>query len=185
MHKEIGEKINEIRTSRGMTLKDLGEKSNLSVSFLSQAERGLTSITINSLKKISAALNVDMNLFFNPPKNPTPMVMRSYNQEVIRIDESKLIYFNLGSDIPDRQLDPVIVTILPEQCPEEVILGDHPGEEFVYVLEGICTILLGDKQYELYPGDSIHISSTTPHNWANFTNKLVKVLAVSTPSVMR
>lgn len=185
MHKEIGVKINEIRTSKGMTLKDLGEKSDLSISFLSQAERGLTSITINSLKKIATALDVNLNLFFNPPMSPKSMIMRSYSQEVFRIDESKLIYFNLGNDIPDRQLDPVIVTILPEQCPEEVILFDHPGEEFVYVLEGICTILLGDKQHELYPGDSIHISSTTPHNWANFTNKLVKVLAVSTPSVMR
>ncbi|MDF2891904.1 MAG: DNA-binding protein [Clostridia bacterium] len=185
MHKEIGEKINEIRTSKGMTLKDLGEKSNLSVSFLSQAERGLTSITINSLKKIAIALNVDLNLFFSPPKSPKSTVTRSYNQEVFRIDESKFIYFSLGSNIADRQLDPVIVTILPEQFPEEVILGDHPGEEFVYVLEGICTILLDDKQYELYPGDSIHISSTTPHNWANFTNKLVRILAVSTPSVMR
>jgi len=113
------------------------------------------------------------------------MIIRSYEHEVIRIDESKLIYHNLGSDIPDRQIDPVIVTILPSQNVEEVIPYDHQGEEFVYVLEGIFTIFLEDRQYELYPGDSIHISSTTPHNWANFTNKLVKILAVSTPSVFK
>ncbi len=185
MNKEIGEKINELRSTKGMTLKELSDKANLSVSFLSQAERGLTSIAINSLKKIAQALDVDLHYFFTPPESHRPMIIRSYEHEVIRIDESKLIYHNLGSDISDRQLDPVIVTILPTQNAEEVIPYEHQGEEFVYVLEGIFTIFLEDKQYELYPGDSIHISSTTPHNWANFTNRLVKILAVSTPSVLK
>ena len=185
MHKEIGEKINELRSTKGMTLKELGDKANLSVSFLSQAERGLTSITINSLKKIAQAFDTDLNYFFTPPKSHRPMIIRSYEHEIIRIDESKLIYNDLGSDIPNRKLDPMIVTILPTQNIEEVIPYEHQGEEFVHVLEGIFTIFLEDKQYELYPGDSIHISSTTPHNWANFTNKLVKILAVSTPCVLK
>lgn len=185
MHKEIGEKINELRSARGMTLKELGDKANLSVSFLSQAERGLTSITINTLKKIAQAFEVDLNYFFTPPPSHRPMIMRSYDQEVIRIDESKFIYHNLGSDLTDRVLDPVIATILPTRDKEEVLPYEHQGEEFVYVLEGIFTILLEDSQYELYPGDSIHFSSTTPHNWANFTNKLVKILVVSTPSVLK
>lgn len=185
MHKEIGEKINELRSSKGMTLKELSEKANLSVSFLSQAERGLTSITINSLKKIAQALEVDLNHFFAPPRSYRPMITRSYEHEVIRIDESKLIYHNLGSDIQGRQLDPFIVTILPTGDAEEVIPYEHQGEEFVYVLEGIFTVFLEDTRYELYPGDSIHIPSTIPHNWANFTNKLVKILSVSTPSVLR
>lgn len=185
MNKEIGEKINELRSSKGMTLKELGDMANLSVSYLSQAERGLTSITINSLKKIAQALDVDLRYFFTPPESRRPMIIRSYEHEIIRIDESKLIYHNLGSDIPDRQLDPMIVTILPTQNAEEVIPSEHQGEEFVYVLEGIFTILLEDNQYDLYPGDSIHIPSTTPHNWVNFTNKLVKILSVSTPSVLK
>ena len=184
MHKEIGEKINELRNEKGLTLKEVGERANLSVSFLSQAERGLSSITINSLKRIAEALDVELGYFFNPPDNPKPLIMRSYNQEIIRIDESKLIYFRLAGAVPDRQLDPLCVTILPQQTTEEILMDEHPGEEFVYVLEGVFTILLGDQQHDLYPGDSIHISSKTPHAWANFTNKLVKILAVSTPSVI-
>lgn len=183
MHEEIGEKINELRNSKGMTLKELGDKANLSVSFLSQAERGLTSITINSLKKIAHALDVELNHFFTPPKSNRPMIMRSYEQEVFRIEQSKFIYYNLGSDMQDKQMDPIVVVVLPGQKPEEVIPCEHPGEEFIYVLEGVMTIFLEDRQYDLYPGDSIHIPSTIPHDWANFTNKLVKILAVSTPSV--
>lgn len=185
MHKEIGEKINELRGIKNMTLKELGERAELSVSFLSQAERGLTSITISSLKRIAEALEVELNYFFSAPESPKPLIMRSYNQEIIRIDESKLIYFSLGGEIQNRQLDPLCVTLLPQNRSEEILMDEHEGEEFVYVLEGVFTILLGDQQHDLYPGDSIHISSRTPHAWANYTGKLVKILSVSTPSVLR
>ena len=50
MKEELGQKINEIRNAKGMTLKDVSEKTGLSVGFLSQVERGLTSIAILSEK---------------------------------------------------------------------------------------------------------------------------------------
>lgn len=185
MNKEIGEKINELRSMKDMTLKELSEKTSLSVSFLSQAERGLTSIAIITLQKIAESLGVELNHFFAPPAVHRPMIMRSYEHEVFKASDSNHINSSLGSHFPSRQLDPMIVTILPGQKPEDVIPYEHQGEEFVYVLEGIFTVLLENRQYELYPGDSMHIPSTTLHNWANFTSKLVKILSVSTPSVLK
>ena len=183
MSKEIGEKINDLRSSKGMTLKDLSEKVSLSTSFLSQAERGLTSITINTLKKIASALDVEMNFFFDPPKSSKPEIRRSYNQTLFRIDESKFVYYDLGSDLPDRRFDPMVVTILPGKVGENTVLGEHPGEEFLYVLEGVLTLYMDGSETDMFPGDSIHFSSTTPHDWINHTSKLVKVLIVSSPSL--
>jgi transcriptional regulator with XRE-family HTH domain len=184
MQKEIGEKINQVRTSKGLTLKDLSEKTNLSVSFLSQAENGLTSIAIMSLKNIAEALDKDLTYFFDQPKNHRDMIVRSHEQEILRIDESKLIHFNLGSDFPNKRFDPMLVNILPSKTMEEIIPYTHEGEEFIYVLEGICTIFINDRTYELYPGDSAHIPSTLPHNWGNLTTKMVKILAINSPSIL-
>ena len=184
MHKDIGEKINLLRNSKNMTLKELSKKVDLSTSFLSQAERGLTSITINTLKKIATALEVDMNYFFCPPKSNGPLVRRSYFNEIFRIDESKFIYYNLGSDLVNKKLDPMIVTILPGEKGESLVLSGHPGEEFLYVLEGIFTFIIDNKEHEMFPGDSIHFSSSVPHDWVNHSSKLVKILIVSTPSLI-
>ena len=52
----LGIKIKEIRTKRRMTLKVLAEMTGFSISFLSQLERGKSSATLESLKKISIAL---------------------------------------------------------------------------------------------------------------------------------
>ena len=58
--KKIAQEIRKIRKSKGITLKKLSEKTELSISFLSQIERGISSMTITSLKKISDALGVTM-----------------------------------------------------------------------------------------------------------------------------
>lgn len=183
MQNEIGEKINKLRTSKGLTLKELSKKTNLSISFLSQAEHGLTSVAIMSLKKIAAGLDTSLTWFFEPPKNNKNIIVRSYQQEVFRISNSKFIYFNLGSEIHNKHFDPMIVNILPSKENEEIIPYSHQGEEFIYVLEGICTIFINDLTYELYPGDSANFESTTPHNWGNLTNRIVKLLAVNSPTI--
>ena len=52
----IGAKVKALRTEKKMTLKQLSEGSGLSVGFLSQFERGLSSIALDSLEKLSEIL---------------------------------------------------------------------------------------------------------------------------------
>ncbi|MBF0469585.1 MAG: cupin domain-containing protein, partial [Desulfamplus sp.] len=37
------------------------------------------------------------------------------------------------------------------------------GEEFIYVLDGIAELKIGEETYDLAPGDSVYYLSTTPH----------------------
>ncbi|WP_420036824.1 helix-turn-helix domain-containing protein [Streptomyces sp. cg28] len=46
------------------------------------------------------------------------------------------------------------------------IVRVHPGEEWLYVLEGRLRLRLGDTSYRLGPGDSAHFDSLTPHRIA-------------------
>ena len=61
----IGEKIKALRTSQNLTLKQLGEMTNLSTGFLSQMERGLSSIAIDTLETIAGVLGVKPWQFFS------------------------------------------------------------------------------------------------------------------------
>jgi transcriptional regulator with XRE-family HTH domain len=49
----IGEKMKSLRKERKLTLKSLAEQTGVSISFLSQVERGKSSVTLESLKKIA------------------------------------------------------------------------------------------------------------------------------------
>jgi transcriptional regulator with XRE-family HTH domain len=55
---DIGSVIRHLRKQQGLTLKELSESSGMSVSHLSDLERGRTDSTVRSLLKIAEALGV-------------------------------------------------------------------------------------------------------------------------------
>ena len=184
MGKRVGDKLKVLRNAKKVTLKELGAVTGISIGHLSQVERGVSSLSINSLEKIARALDVSMDYFLDPPAVHEGCVMRSYEQRVFTVDNSKFYYSRLSNDtMKKRILEPVVLNILPFHEGEAVEPACHAGEEFVYVLEGILTLYLGKEQILLNPGDSAHYDSTMPHEWVNHTLKMVKILAVSTPAL--
>ncbi|WP_010293205.1 helix-turn-helix domain-containing protein [Clostridium senegalense] len=182
MKKDIGNKIKELRSDKKMTLRELSEATGLSIGFLSQLERGLTSIATDSLMRIAEALDVDLNYFFTNPKRKHRVVLKSYEKEVAKIDSSMFINYNLTTNPNDKALLPRLIEILPNNIEDNLTQYKHEGEEFIYVLEGVLTLYVDNEQYELYPGDTAHYSSQIMHNFANHTSKIVKILEVLTPN---
>lgn len=54
----IGERIKEIRTEKGLTQKELSEKSGVSYQMIGQYEKSDSNLQISTLLKIANALNV-------------------------------------------------------------------------------------------------------------------------------
>ena len=69
-------------------------------------------------------------------------------------------YMSLAPEVQGRHMEALIVQL--EESPiKEVSI--HEGEEFIYVLEGVAELLIGDRTYDLEPGDSVYYLSTTAH----------------------
>lgn len=178
----VGHKIKELRNSKNITLKKLSEESGLSVGFLSQLERGLTSIAVDSLENLAGILGVNLSYFFNFNNKPERMVIKSYERPVLSMEDGGLISYGLCENLEHRAFLPKLVEIFPHKTEEQVALYKHSGEEFIFVLEGILTLYIDNNMYDLYPGDSIYLDSTRVHNWCNNTNKVVKLLTVNSPN---
>ena len=185
MTTDIGKKIKELRTKSNLTLKDLSARTSLSISFLSQLERGLTSVAIDSLINIAKALEVTLSYFLSERKHKKDFIIRSFEREISQVENNQIIQSELSNDIENKDLLPRIFEILPTNSYDEITLYPHIGEEFIYVLEGILTLLIKNERHELFPGDSAHYSSKLPHNWANNTNRTVKILTVNTPNLFK
>lgn len=61
---DIGTKIKKYRKDKKYTLKMLSEQTGLSIGFLSQLERGMTTIAIDSLANVARVLGVELADFF-------------------------------------------------------------------------------------------------------------------------
>jgi len=178
---EIAKRFKELRIQQNLTLKDLSEKTGLSISFLSQVERGTSSLAITSLKKIADAFNVPINYFFESWVNPN-FYVKGDKMETFRLEGRSAEYGRLAGEFSGRALEPFMVIMDPGQSLGQTF--SHPGEEFCYVLEGAVLVTLEDKEYLVQAGDSIHFPSTMPHQLKNASNeKICKILSVLTPVI--
>lgn len=175
--KNVGKVIRKARKKKGMTLQELSDKCGLSVSFLSQVERDLSSLSITSLWVISQALEEPITNFFNLHKNPSIYVKRN-NHSKEKIGDSSITYSSLSGPMESRVLDPMIVKV-PENYRETPSFS-HEGEEFAYVLEGEIVLRVKGNEYRLEGGDSIHFPSKFPHKLENHQSEPSKVLWVLT-----
>lgn len=188
-NQSIGIRIKALRTEKQYTLKTLSDMTGLSVGFLSQTERGISSIAVDSLAKVAACLDVPLSVFFSDQSQEDteadPVVHGFSAHRAMmspQIIESILSHDKMEFDFLPRHFQ-----LLPFSDPDTLKpeMYTHSGEEFVYVLTGIVTIWLENRRYTLYPGDSIQIHSNQPHNWANNTNKIAELLSINYPNPFR
>jgi len=184
MANNLGQKIKRLRQEHNLTLKELSGKTDLSTGFLSQLERGLTTVAVDALERIAKALGVDITYFFAFPLQPHGEITRSYEKQLIQYDQgSHFINYLLSGNLDGKQLFPRQVELLPGgKKRNDVSLYSHKGEEFIYVVEGILSLVLKSGVHELFPGDCAHFSSEIPHNWINNTSRKVVLLVVNTPN---
>jgi mannose-6-phosphate isomerase-like protein (cupin superfamily) len=66
----------------------------------------------------------------------------------------------------DRNVDFLYCTypVGAESCPPDAMMS-HQGSEYAVVLTGHLGATVGEKSYELRPGDSIAFESPTPHRF--------------------
>ena len=169
-----GKQLNKLRKERGLSLREIARRTDLTASFLSQVEHGTSNVSIDSLRRIAEALDVPMMHFLEEPPvdidnisehvDPEPCEdedrSRAYSPVVRAGCRPKLILPPSGLEY--QLLVPNLSTKL-----EAVIGRAAPGtgniarklrsetDEFIYVLSGEVVIGLDDEEYILRPGDSI------------------------------
>jgi transcriptional regulator with XRE-family HTH domain len=176
---DVGERLRSIRQSRRCTLREVADRARVSESFLSQVERGRSSASIASLRRIAGALGVTVADLFEPTGPPTPRVLR-------RDDRPTLAFGVLGrkrllTPRPLQQLEVFVgeLDIGGSTGTEPYVHGD--SEELLVVLAGRVQLELGGDLHGLEHGDSIGYRSSTPHRVTNAGNDLAEVMWIISP----
>lgn len=181
MEEEVYVKIKRIRKEKKMTLKDMSEKTGFSISFLSQMERGISPITIVSLKKIASALNIGIKSLFDDEEDLSAECYRTHKDDAALLGlQRNYKYFKiLSGRFDNRKIDSFFLAIDPKTQGFEAVT--HEGEEFFYVLKGCATFLIEGEEHEVKAGESIHYPSTKPHTVYNRGEEEIEMLCVLTP----
>lgn len=161
---QVGVKVKDLRKQKGITLKQMAERTGLSIGYLSNIERDMTSPTLDHLASIAKALDTSVTSLLEEPQQHT----------VVRKEDRVLIY-----DIPDRTKWEYIIdtqrsltgicTVLAPHCDPMVSWG-HNFDEVGIVIEGSVQLTLAGTQYHLFAGDTIFIPKNTGHTAQNVTD---------------
>ena len=177
----IGSMIRKARIARKLRLADLGEKTRLSVSFLSQVERGLMNPSLNSLRMIALALEIPLSSFFDEVTSSKGPVVRKNERRILINKNSRLTYQLISPDFIHRI--EFLLTRLEVGASSAESPLTHKGDEAALILQGECRFELGNDIYDLKEGDTIYIVENTPHRFTNIGNvPLIIVSAISPPS---
>ncbi|WP_405149724.1 cupin domain-containing protein [Sphaerisporangium sp. NBC_01403] len=186
----VGARMRRFRKERGLTLRGLSTRSGLSIGFLSQVERGISSIGLTALNGVAAALDRSVAEFFDDDQQadgdratvarlPSHFTLTRAATAAAEYVSGQQTYRMLSARGPSLVLEPLLVHIAPGGRREDAY--GHAGEEFAFVLDGELLYEVDGVEHRLYPGDSVHLRSTVPHAMYNDTDRVTTVVSVVTP----
>lgn len=164
-------------------MKELAEKSELSIAQISKLENGKTDPSVSALMRLADALGVSVAMLLaeekprvNPLRKDEGYPYRRYTNSGEPVLE---IFLNISKD---ARMQPEII-ILPPAAESGPALAHH-GEEFFYVLAGRVEFFYGTESFEMGEGDSLYFDNTVSHRWLNKDPELqAKLLVCCSPPV--
>ncbi len=156
--RNLGSAIRKLRHQQGRTLSDVAGQAAISVSLLSQVERGLAAPSLDSLRNIAEVLGTAP--FQLLAGRAAARVVRS--GEAIDLGLPEFLEFQLLSPSFDGAFE-VGRWALPPGGSNTREARAHAGEEANYILAGSVRLQVGDEVYDLEAGDLITFDARLPH----------------------
>ena len=163
----IGPKIRSIRLKRKMGLVELGRHTGLSPALLSKIERGRLFPTLPTLLRIALVFGVGLEFFFAGARDKPLVAVTKKDQRVDLPErpgmrEAAYRFASLDYPATERRFNSYYAEFLPV-AREKLRPHDHPGVEFIYVIQGILSVHMNDEEHALEAGDAIYFDATAPH----------------------
>jgi transcriptional regulator with XRE-family HTH domain len=192
----LGPRLRAIRLSRGLSLRELARRLDLSPSTISQIETGKLQPSVRTLYALVSefGVTVDAVLFDQaPPRPDSPSasvsewataaagpglaVQRAAGRPSITLDSGvtwERLMFWADDDVEFME---AIYEPAGASGPDDALVH-HSGHEFGYVLSGRLCVTVGSDEFCLEPGDSITFPSMTPHRLANGGSETARAIWV-------
>ena len=174
LERYLGNAVRELRQRHGLTIADVAHKAGISRGMLSKIENAQTATSLETLNRLAGALGVSLAVLFrnyDVPDGRAQLVRSGEGMEVVRRGTRRghtyhLLAYDQG---PIKLFEPFLITIDSPDATFPVF--EHPGTEFIYMLEGRMEYRHGQHTYPLAPGDALSFPGEVPHG----PEKLIEV----------
>lgn len=180
LERHIGQTVRKLRLQQNLTIAEIARKASISSGMLSKIENGQTSASLDSLASLADALGTSLSSIFSgysSDEGGAQHVKAGQGPEVVRRGTKRGHTYQLLSIErgPRRVFEPFLVTLNDES--EIFPSFQHPGIEFIYILQGKLSYRHGKKNYMLAAGDALTFRGSVPHGPEKLLKLPIKMLS--------
>ena len=162
----LGTNIREYRKKQKLTMKELAERTGLSIGYISQVERGETEPSLSSLRKIAGEFDVPVYVLLDDHKNDSSLTIRREERMTAHVRKNSVEYEFL-TPFSSQNFSPIV----------------HHSEETLLVVKGTLKVVVGEETIVLREGDTTIIKEDFPHTCINDDDDYTEVISVITPPI--
>jgi len=161
----IGRNVRALRQQRGLSVSDMAGRIGISKAMLSKIENTQTSCSLATLALLARGLDVPVTSLFRGADNerPSSFVKAGQGTPIVRNGSQAGHEYRLLGGLRGEhdRLECLEVTLtgMSKAYP----LFQHPGTEFVYMLEGTMDYGHSRSVYRLEPGDTLQMDGEGAH----------------------
>ena len=175
----VGQRIRDLRRSRKLSLETIAARTDLSIGFLSQIERGLSSPSLRVLATIADVLGIGIAGLFGAAETAAAgsdaIVTREQQRAELNLWRTGISKQLLSPSGSEGRLNLFLVHMEPDGSTGDE-LYTHDGEEAGLVLEGEMILTVDAESWTLKTGDSFRFASRRPHRFSNPSDKAKAVV---------
>jgi transcriptional regulator with XRE-family HTH domain len=180
LEQAIGRSVRYFRHKNELTIQELSKASGVSAGMLSKIEHGSTSPSLTTIQSLSRALNVPLtSLFreFEQTRNAS-FVKSGKGLKIERRGTRAGHQYELLGHAPHGPVvvEPYLITLSEES--DVFPIFQHPGLEFIYMLEGELVYRHGGEIWVLEQGDALFFDSDAPHGPEELRSLPIRFLSV-------
>ncbi|MFE7759608.1 helix-turn-helix domain-containing protein [Streptomyces sp. NPDC057429] len=192
----VAPRLRDLRRDRGLTLETAAGQAGLSPAHLSRLETGRRQPSLPMLLGLARIYGTTVSELLGemPPERDAivrggavggssgrtfgrpPSPGGSGTAASTGTEADGWLYHQAGA--PGRAMQALRVSV-PYGAQSDLVRV-HPGEEWLYILDGRLRVVLGETVHDLEAGDSAHYDSLTPHRIAALDRGGVRLLFVHT-----
>ena len=164
--KGIAERIREMRRIKGLSVKELAERTGVTEEICRKIEAAESDPAFSFLHRCAGVFDIDlMALLDGHTAKLSGLQVTRAGEGVVTARESGIEIRNMAALFKNRLATPYFVTydFDPLQQSAPIHTSTHAGQEYDYVLSGKLRIKVGDHEETLSPGDSAFYRSSVPH----------------------
>src|SRR6516165_8090663 len=149
----IGLKVFSLRKRMGLSLQQLGERSDVSAAAIHKIEQGGMVPTITTLLKIAGALGRPVSYFVEEDRP-------------VYTSHKGITLHSISGPYGRFLLAGARATVIPGATSGRKPM-QHPGEELVHVTGGVLEFTVTGQSYRVEAGNTLHFRGDQPHTWRN------------------